>query len=129
GDPVQGAVVEGEEDAVRGGPGVGFEVGVAEADGVLEGGPGILRLMRRAAPVREREGEGVVEVGNGTALINVCSQHAAQYRLFVTMFGEQRTSSRRGFGVRLPTAGPAVVSRGPPGPRLPIRAAARRPAR
>ena len=78
--PVQRAVVEGQEHTVRGGPGVGLQVRVAEPGGVLEGRPGILRLMRRSAPVRECDGEGAVQVGNGTALINVCSQHVLQYR-------------------------------------------------
>jgi hypothetical protein len=44
--------------------------------------------------VREGEGERVVEVGNGAALFNVCSQHAPQYRRLVSTVGKQRNSSR-----------------------------------
>jgi len=97
--------VEGQQDAVGGGPGVSFQVGVAEADGVLEGSPGILRVMRRPAPVREGNGEGAVKVGNGTAFINVCSQHAAQYPASTGALGEQGQSSRRDLGVMF--GGPA----------------------
>ena len=34
--------------------------------------------MRGATPVREGEGERLVEVGDGAALFNVCSQHGLQ---------------------------------------------------
>ena len=53
GDPVQRLVVEGQQDTVGGGVDVGLQVGVAEADGVLKGPPGVLRVMARPAAVRE----------------------------------------------------------------------------
>jgi hypothetical protein len=34
--------------------------------------------MRGATPVREGKGERLVEVGDGAALFNVCSQHGLQ---------------------------------------------------
>jgi hypothetical protein len=43
--------------------------------------------------VREGEGERMIEVGNGAALVNVCSQHASQYRGAVSTVGKQRGSS------------------------------------
>ena len=61
GDAVEPVVVERDEDAVGRGVHVGLEVSVPEVDGVLERGERVLRGLRRAAPVRERDGPRVVE--------------------------------------------------------------------
>jgi hypothetical protein len=61
---------------------------------VLERGPGIFRLMGGAAAVREGDRERTVEVGDGAALFNVCSQHSPQYQRLVGTVGKQRSSSR-----------------------------------
>ena len=53
GDPVQASCRGTRQHPVGGRPDVRLQVGVAEADGVLEGAPGVLRAVRRPAAVRE----------------------------------------------------------------------------
>ncbi len=55
GHPVEGGVVEGQRDAVRGDPDVGLEVAVAEIDGALERGHRVLVAVGRETAM----GEGV----------------------------------------------------------------------
>ena len=47
------------------GVGVGLQLSEPEADRVLEGGHGVLGVLRGAAPVGEGDRPGVVEVGPG----------------------------------------------------------------
>ena len=61
GHPVEGLVVEGEQDTVGGGADVGLEVAVAQADGVLEGREGVLRTLAGPTTVGERDRPGVIK--------------------------------------------------------------------
>jgi hypothetical protein len=61
GDAVEGAVVEGDDDPVGGGVGVGLQIAVAEVDGALERRHRVLRAPGRAAAVGEGDRAGMVE--------------------------------------------------------------------
>jgi len=65
-------VVEGDELPVAGRARVGLQVGVAELDGILEGAPGILRLVPRPTAVGEGERPGVIQVFNCHAVDSSC---------------------------------------------------------
>jgi hypothetical protein len=53
--------MERHQHPVTGRAGIGLQVGVAQLDRVLEGGPGVLRRMGRPAPVREGDGARVLK--------------------------------------------------------------------
>jgi hypothetical protein len=55
GHPVEGLVVEGEQDAVARQLGVGFQVEIAEIHRDLERGHGVLGVLQGAAPVGKGE--------------------------------------------------------------------------
>jgi hypothetical protein len=61
--PVEGVVVEGDEDTVGRGVDVGLDVPVAQVDGGGEGGHGVLRGLSGAAAVGDGNGAGPVEEG------------------------------------------------------------------
>ena len=65
---VQRAVVEGDEHPVRCRLHVGLQVLIAEPDRVLERTPGILRGVRRAAPVGEGQRARMIEEGSSAWL-------------------------------------------------------------
>ena len=101
GDPVERPVVERHQDAVRGRVHVGLQVGVAEPDRVLEGGPGVLRVVGGAAAVREREGARQVEE------VTHSTQYADPGRCGA---GQARCHSRRRASARAIAAAAATFS-------------------